>query len=310
MDKSEYLVNRYIKTKNKYRKITTYKIGENDLRTQHVEINKFLNDNFIISIFAKGYVKKRSIVTNARAHLYNDIFIMLDIKDFFLNINHNDLIEQLYKEINRKKSISRLECAEIVDKCTTTNNKGLPLGLVTSPILSNIYMKEFDNIIYGRIRKLGLENIIYTRYADDITISYKKVEADNIELISNDIINLVMYQLRKKKLKINSKKTRIYDIHKSNHVRITGINITCNADNFRKLSVGRKEKKELYTKTVNYINNDVKNEIEALNIKGLESFVLSVEGLEYENCYSDKMLNLVKSFGYESLHDAISKLEF
>lgn len=58
------------------------------------------------------------------------------------------------------------------------NDKGLPLGLVTSPILSNIYMKEFDNIIYGKLKKMGLDNIIYTRYADDIVISFKAEKID------------------------------------------------------------------------------------------------------------------------------------
>jgi len=46
------------------------------------------------------------------------------------------------------------------------------VGFITSPILSNIYMKEFDNIFYGRLKELGQSNIIYTRYADDMIISF------------------------------------------------------------------------------------------------------------------------------------------
>lgn len=65
-------------------------------------------------------------------------------------------------EINKSSQISRRECYEIVRKCSV-GSKGLPLGLVSSPVLANLYLKEFDGLLYGKIKKMGLKNPIYTR---------------------------------------------------------------------------------------------------------------------------------------------------
>lgn len=88
--------------------------------------------------------------------------------------------------------------------------------------------------------------------------------------------------LKKYRLKINDRKTRIIDLEVSNHVRITGINISKRDDNFRTLTVGRKMKNELYHKTLQLFVKDMKDEnwlLEASKIRGLQSFILSVEDL-------------------------------
>ena len=144
------VVIRYIRTKNKTRKLATYRTDDCVLRVQHQKINQFLSERFIPSIFTKGYTKGRSIYHNAYAHLYNDYFIMMDIKDFFPHICHKQLAEKIYYEINLVKpnQISRLECKNIVELCSI-NSRGLPLGFITSPLLSNIYLKEFDGVFYA-----------------------------------------------------------------------------------------------------------------------------------------------------------------
>ena len=91
---------RYIRTKNKTRKLVTYSSDDCELRVRHKRINDFIEARFIPSIFSKGYVKNRSIYHNALAHLYNDYFIMLDIKDFFPHICHKQLADKLFYEMN------------------------------------------------------------------------------------------------------------------------------------------------------------------------------------------------------------------
>lgn len=307
MDKKEYLEIKYIKTKNKVRKITTYKEGENLLRKKHEDVVQFLKGNCKESVFSKAYVEHSSIVKNARAHMYNDVFVFFDVKNFFPNINHNYLAKQLYKELSRKNTVSLNSCSRLVELCSV-GDKGLPLGLTTSPILSNIYMKEFDNIMYGQLKKLNLENVIYTRYADDIVVSYKG-QCDCLEAVEKIRI-LVHKRLKKIGLKSNDKKERVFFIQKGGHVRITGINITRDNDNFRRLSVGRKQKDELYNTAVKYMINGVSDQREALKIKGYEAFVLSVEGKNYEECYSEKMIELLKTLGYETLHELIGDIKY
>lgn len=306
MNKESYLEEKYIKTKNKVRKITTYRDGENALRKRHEDIAALLEEKCMPSVFAKAYAKNSSIVKNARAHMYNDIFLFFDVKNFFPSLNHNYLAKQLYRELKKKGDVSLNSCHKLVRLCSV-NKKGLPLGLVTSPVLSNIYMKEFDNILYGKLKKLGLENVIYTRYADDIVISYKSGE-DSFEGAER-IKELVYERLRKIGLKSNEKKEKVRSIRRGGHVRITGVTITRDDDNYRKLSVGRKKKDGLYRDAVQYVQGEETDRQKALKIKGYEAFVLAVEGRSYEECFSENMMQVVKEMGYASLHDLIKEIK-
>lgn len=300
----EQLVVKYIKTKNKVRKIVTY-TDDNELRKYHQRVADFLAKYTKNSIFAKAYVPHSSIYKNAQAHMYNDIFIKMDIKDFFPSLNHRYLAECLYYEINKNKAISRKECYEIVRKCSV-GDKGLPLGLVSSPALANLYMNEFDGLLYGKIKQMGLQNPIYTRYADDMVISY---QADDAKAEQIQEIKYVVQQLLKKvHLRLNEKKTRCYDLHRTNHVRITGISITKSEENYRHISIGRKAKNQMFWDAVNMYDQENKDYAKINHLKGYCSFALSIEKKGIESCYSDQMMKLLQQRGCNSLKELIEKL--
>lgn len=301
------IVIRHIKTKNKVRKITTYRTDDCELKKQHRAINSFLKERFIPSIFTKGYVKGRSIYDNALSHMYNDYFIMLDIKDFFPHICHKQLSDKIFHEINliNDNQISRKECNDIIESCSV-NSRGLPLGFITSPILSNIYLKEFDCILYGKLKCLNLPNVIYTRYADDIIISFKTNSKNMLIETERNIIDIVQMLLKRYGLQINSKKTRSYNLNVSNHVRITGVNITNKCDDYRHLSVGRSLKNKLFWDAIDCFENKNLESVQA--IKGLQSFILSIEKEGYESCYSEGMLKKVHDLGFSSLKELIETL--
>ena len=98
-----------------------------------------------------------------------------DIKKFFASIDHNILKSILAKHIKDKDIIWLLN--NIIDSFQTsaTNSamaenvaypeKGLPLGNLTSQLLVNIYMNEFDQYV-----KHKLKVKYYIRYADDFVI--------------------------------------------------------------------------------------------------------------------------------------------
>lgn len=300
----EQLVIKYIKTKNKIRKIVTYK-EDGELRKYHESVVKYLNLYTSNSLFAKAYVPHSSIYRNAQAHMYNDVFLKMDIKNFFPSLNHKYLSECLYFEINKNSEISRKECYDIVRKCSV-GDIGLPLGLVSSPALANLYMKEFDGLLYGKIKKIGLKNPIYTRYADDMVISFK-LEADYLEKVK--IIQTVVESLLKKvHLKLNHRKTELYNLSKSNHVRITGVSITKDSNNYRHISVGKKLKNEIFWDAINLYDQEIKDYTKIAHLKGIYSFVLSIEKKGIEDCYSDKMRELIKARGYENLKQLINSL--
>ena len=297
----------YIPKAKGYRKIVTYKSPESDVYRFHADAKLSLERHIRHSKFAKAYIKHRSIITNAQAHLYNDIFICLDICDFFQSINHKKLISALYHEINRtsKKQFTMEQCKTLVSSCSLSK-KGVAIGLMPSPILANIYLKEFDTKLYAWLKKQNFPNIIYTRYADDITISLKETGEN-----SSEIVDLIVARVRELledfHLKLNDKKTRIINLRVSNHVRITGINLTRDNNNYRKLTVGRKRKDKLFYSAMDEYKKEGEKK-HAQKIKGMQSFILSVEGEAYEDSYSSNMKNAIKELGFNSLKELIDSL--
>lgn len=310
----------YITRKGKRRKLVTY--NKEEQKEKHIKIKKFLDNKLYFSQFTKAYIKNASIYKNVKAHMYNDIFFKFDIKHFFENIDHKILLRILHKELNRNnnKPYSILEVAELIRECIASE-KGLPLGLITSPILANIYLKEFDNILYGKLKKMDLLNVIYTRYADDLTISFKDGTSNLDPLIISDIKESIEEEivtlLNRYKLKLNKKKTSVVNLNISNHVRITGISIIKSEQNYRRLSVGKKKIAELYDdaieiykkKFIDSAELTANDFYEIQRIKGLQSFILSIHKKGYENMLSNEMIHKVKALGFLKLEDLIKSLD-
>jgi retron-type reverse transcriptase len=107
-----------------------------------------------------GFVKNKSVKTNAEAHLNKRMIIAFDIKDFFESTNEGILKKALNKYFD--KDVTKL----LIDVCLL--GEGLPQGAPTSPVLANISFIDIDI----RLKELSDKNYgTYTRYADDITIS-------------------------------------------------------------------------------------------------------------------------------------------
>ncbi len=88
-----------------------------------------------------------------------------DIKQFFASIDHEILKNLLLKKIKDKNVIWLLN--NVIDSfCSEAGeNKGIPLGNLTSQIFANIYLNELDKFI-----KHKLKMRYYLRYADDFLI--------------------------------------------------------------------------------------------------------------------------------------------
>jgi len=111
---------------------------------------------------AQGFVKDRSAIKNAAAHVGQAVVITLDIVDFFPSTGH-ERIEAYFRRIGWNAQTSKL-----LTRLTTWEG-GLPQGAPTSPALSNLVNFYMDAQI---ARKVAQKKGTYTRYADDIAISY------------------------------------------------------------------------------------------------------------------------------------------
>jgi RNA-directed DNA polymerase len=118
-----------------------------------------------------------------------------DIKKFFVNIDHEILIEILKQYISDRPLLSLLR--EIIDSFPV----GLPLGNLTSQLFVNIYMNEFDQFVKHRLKAK-----YYIRYADDFVIfsdNHKWLEAQ-IPVIENFLSEKLRLALHPQKLFIKT----------------------------------------------------------------------------------------------------------
>jgi RNA-directed DNA polymerase len=111
-----------------------------------------------------------------------------DIRKFFANIDHEILLKILEKDIVDRDVICLLK--EVIGSFNTKDREsvGLPLGNLTSQLLVNIYMNEFDYFV-----KHNLREKYYIRYADDFVFmsedkaKFEKIIPNISEFIENNL---------------------------------------------------------------------------------------------------------------------------
>ncbi len=115
-----------------------------------------------------GFVTGRSVRTNALAHLRRRFVVNIDIKDFFPRITENRVVGAL-----TSLGIDRSVASTIGYLCCV--NGSIPQGGPTSPALSNIVCFRLDKSLLAFSKE---HRYIYTRYADDITLSSHRPMAE------------------------------------------------------------------------------------------------------------------------------------
>ena len=157
-----------------------------------------------VSTYATAYRYGTSTIKNAYQHIKKHTMLKLDIRHFFDNINYPIVKEKVF--VKEKYS----ESNRILLSLLCIYNDALPQGAPTSPIISNIIMKEFDNIVGDWCKK---KRISYTRYCDDMTFSGYFNE--------KEVISFVKAELKKMGLFLNDAKTVV--VNKCQKQVVTGI---------------------------------------------------------------------------------------
>lgn len=128
---------------------------------------------------AHGFVRGRSIVTNAQAHVGRDVVVNFDLRDFFPTLTWVR-VRGVFRALGYSGAASTvfaLLCTEApVDEVELdgrrwfvhAGERHLPQGAPTSPAITNIVCLRLDQRLTGLARSLGFT---YTRYADDLTFS-------------------------------------------------------------------------------------------------------------------------------------------
>lgn len=164
-----------IKKKGKktgFRKV--HKIWTDEFKNSLKILNNYLREIYIPKDCVQGFIKNRSIKTNADMHLGKRLLLSVDIKNFFESIKKKMIVAGL-TELGFQKSI-----AEFISEFVTIEGS-LVQGFSTSPVLANIVSSKLDL----ELIKFCGNSLIYSRYADDLYFSTddNEIELDAIEKI-------------------------------------------------------------------------------------------------------------------------------
>ncbi len=143
-----------------------------------------------VSCYATAYRYGGSTVKNARVHVGRDAILKLDIRKFFDHVIYPMVKERVF----RAEKYS--EQNRVLLSVLCLYHDALPQGAPTSPHISNIILREFDNTVGEWCASRGIR---YTRYCDDMTFSG--------EISPREVTAFVKAELRKLGLFLNPKKT-------------------------------------------------------------------------------------------------------
>ena len=169
---------------------------------KYIEKNKKYKNFYILKLDIKKYfynidhnVLKEKLKDKLDKTEYNLISIIIDSTN---NNNLNEIINKLKN--NKLKYTNRVK--EVSDIPIYKNNKGLPIGNMTSQFLAIYYLYELDHYI---VYNLKIKYMI--RYMDDyVLIHHNKAYLKECIIVIENILK------DKYKLELNNKKTKIYNI--------------------------------------------------------------------------------------------------
>lgn len=226
------------------------------LKLVQKKISQILELYYKPNSFCHGFLKGRSIVSNAEIHTNKTYVLNIDIENFFPSINHRRIVNTLQNSSfnfspEMANIIGRIACKEDV----------LPQGSPLSPLISNICCEKLDL----DLNEFSLKNkLTFSRYADDITFSgYRRIFDHNFFSNLGKIIG------GKHHFKIKKKKTRIQT--RNNRQEVTGVVVN------DKLNVNRKYIRELRA-MIHYHNMNKAKENSLYVITGKLEFLKMIKG--------------------------------
>lgn len=280
-----------IRKRSKIREVIKYADNEDGykLRTYHDLICRQLLKYYKISDSSFAYKEKAGIQDYVKVHRYSKYFLQLDILKFFNSIDKNLLISKINLILNTNHYDSTLKLLDTVF-IKNLDEYILPLGFTVSPLLSDIYMNDFDIEMSSFASKNHLK---FTRYADDICFSSYK------EFDTQSIIHSVTTYLNNQHLKLNENKTKITVVkYTGDHVRMLGVNLVKKGDDARLvMTVGNRYINDLANEMIGKspLNYD-KTEFIKKRIEGKIAFIKLINHQDIE-----KLLQKLKLYADETL---------
>lgn len=217
---------------------------------------------------AHGFVKQRSIVSNAAPHVGQKIVINMDMENFFPSITFRR-VKGLFCQLGYSEHLAvvlALLCTEpprvAVEHAgkvmhVAIGDRVLPQGACTSPAITNLICRKLDARLKGFSEKIGFT---YTRYADDLTFS------GNDSSKVGKVLRMSRQVLSDEGFKEHPTKTRI--MRRGRRQEVTGVVVN------EKPAVGRREYRRLRA----ILHNAAKHGLESQNRSNHPAFAEHLRG--------------------------------
>lgn len=227
---------------------------------------------------AHGFLKDRSIVTNAVVHAGAKVVVKLDILGFYPSVTFRR-VKGLLRRAGLGEQVATLMgllATESPRQEVETHGKkhyvaiaprSLPQGAPTSPSITNALCYRLDCRLSGLARKLGCR---YTRYADDLTFSWHGSDKTQI----GALLRAVKMIVRSEGFEIHTKKTRV--MRNGARQKVTGLVVNAAADR-PPVRVARKTVRELRAAIKNReLGRPGKGET-LEHLKGMAAFIMMTD---------------------------------
>ena len=165
-----------------------------------------------------GFVRGRSVLSNAKPHLGAALVLKMDLRDFFPTIHFRRVVG-LFQTIGYPAEVAQILAGLCTHRAKLADGfvlwpGVLPQGAPTSPAIANLLCHRLDARLAGLAKQLGG---VYTRYADDLTFSFAAVPDKGIGRFSWWVDQVCQQE----GFVENTAKRRVLQRH--NQQRITGI---------------------------------------------------------------------------------------
>src|SRR6201997_908732 len=134
----------------------------------------------------------------------------LDLRAYFDNVRHDRLLEKVAQRVNDPDIMHLLKIM-----LKASGKKGVPQGGVISPLLSNLYLNEVDQMLERAketTRNGKYTYVEYARYADDLVILVDAYPRHDWLLRAVD--KRLREELAKLHVEVNEAKSRVVDLGK------------------------------------------------------------------------------------------------
>lgn len=179
-------------------------VPDDKLKLIQRRINDCILSRIAVSRYATAYKYNSGIRQNALPHVGKARILKLDIRHFFDSIMYSQVKDMVFPEEYFAESV------RILLSMLCYYRDSLPQGAPTSPAISNIIMRDFDEEVGHWCRE---RKITYTRYCDDMTFSGDFDPAEVTAYVSD--------RLREMGFFLNRRKTK--SVKNSQRQLVTGV---------------------------------------------------------------------------------------